>query len=242
MGGDDNKTYQQPDAKETQRFWTKIIATKKHNKKGEWISNITRGLEELEEGPKAEIHTDLLKTTLKKYQTGKRQAMMEYMISGSRLALEMNKCLRRAHVPEWMTKGRSTLIQENPNKGTTSNNYRLITCLAMMWKILTAQITEEIYYSLTSRGLFHDEQKGCCKGSRSTTELLYIDQHILNESKTRRKKSSYGLNWLQKGIWYGSAELDNKRPQNVQNITWSHKPYYQNHENLERELTAGGRS
>ena len=41
-------------------------------------------LEGLEEGPKAEIHFDLLKTMLKKYQTGKRQVMMEYMFSGSR--------------------------------------------------------------------------------------------------------------------------------------------------------------
>ena len=56
-----------------------------------------------------------------------------------------------------------------------------------MWKILTAQIREEIYYSLISRGLFSNEQKGFRKGSRGTAELLYIDQHILNESKNRRK-------------------------------------------------------
>ena len=31
-----------------------------------------------------EIHIDLLKTIQKEYQTGKRQAMMEYMVSGSR--------------------------------------------------------------------------------------------------------------------------------------------------------------
>ena len=99
----------------------------------------------------------------------------------------MNKCLQRAHVPEWMTKGRTALIRKDPNKGTAPNNYSSISCLPMMWKILTAQIREEIYYSLTSRGLFPDEQKGCCKGSRSTAELLYIDQHILNENKTRRK-------------------------------------------------------
>ena len=30
-------------------------------------------------------------------------------------------------------------------------------------------------------------QKGCHKGSRGTAELLYIDQHILNGNKTRRK-------------------------------------------------------
>ena len=45
---------------------------------------MTRELEGLEEGPKAEIHTDLLKATLKRYQTGKHPAMMEYMVSGSR--------------------------------------------------------------------------------------------------------------------------------------------------------------
>ena len=59
-------------------------ANKKHNEKAEWINDTTRELEGLEEGPKAEIHIDLLKTTLKKYQTGKRQAMMEYMVFGSR--------------------------------------------------------------------------------------------------------------------------------------------------------------
>ena len=41
-------------------------------------------LEGLEEGPKAEIYIDLLKTSLKKYQTGKCLATMEYMVSGSR--------------------------------------------------------------------------------------------------------------------------------------------------------------
>ena len=35
--------------------------------------------------------------------------------------------------------------------------------------------------------MFPGEQKGCRKGSRGTAELLYIDQHILNESKTRRE-------------------------------------------------------
>ena len=56
------------------------------------------------------------------------------------------------------------------------------------------QIREEIYYSLTSCGLFPEEQKGCRKGSRGTAELLYIDQHIVNESKTRRK--NVAMAWI----------------------------------------------
>ena len=106
----------------------------------------------------------------------------------------MNRCLQDAHVPEWMTKGKTTLIQKDPSKGTAPNNYRPITCLPMMWKILTAQIREKIYYLLTSRGLLPDEQKGCRKGSRATAELLFIDQHILNESKTRRK--NLAMTWI----------------------------------------------
>ena len=87
-----------------------------------------------------------------------------------RLALEMNRCLQGAQIPEWMTKGKTTLIQKDPSKGSTLNNNRPIICQPMMWKILTEQIREEIYYSLTSCRLFPEEQKGCCKRSRGTAE------------------------------------------------------------------------
>ena len=70
----------------------------------------------------------------------------------------------------------------------------------MMWKILTAQIREKIYYSLISHGLFPNEQKGCRKGSRVTAEFLYIDQHILNGSKNRRKNLAMAWIDYQKGI------------------------------------------
>ena len=83
--------------------------------------------------------------------------------------------------------------QKDPLKGTTPNNYRLTTCLPMMWKILMAQIREEIYDWLTSNGLFSKEQKGSCKGFSGTGELLYIDQHILNESKLKKEKSYFGM-------------------------------------------------
>ena len=115
-----------------------------------------------------------------------------------RLVLGMNRCLQGPHVPEWMTKGRTTLIQKDPSKGTAPNNYRPITCLPMMWKILTLH--------------------------KSANPKREQDQE---------EKSSYGLDWLPKDIWYGSAKLDNKLLQNEQNIRWSHKLYRENQENLE---------
>ena len=82
--GDDTKTYQQPDSREAEQFWSKIWKPREHNKKSEWIGNMAKDLEGLEEGPKAEIHIDLLRTTLKRYLIGKCHAMMEYMDSGLR--------------------------------------------------------------------------------------------------------------------------------------------------------------
>ena len=69
----------------------------------------------------------------------------------------MNRCQQEADIPEWMTKGKTTLIQKDPNKGTAPNNYRPKTYLLMMWKILTVQIMDGIYVSLISRGLFPEE-------------------------------------------------------------------------------------
>ena len=73
----------------------------------------------------------------------------------------------------------------------------------------------------------------CCKESRGTAELfLHRSKHPKWE-QDKTGKSSYGLDWLQKGIWYGSTKMDNTLPQNVQNITWSHKLHRKDHANLE---------
>ena len=154
--------------------------------------------------PKAEIHKRTLKNI--KLENARPWGIhgfwfKKFASSHNRLALEMNNCLQIAHVPKWINKRRTRLTQKDPSKGTGPNIYRPITCPPMMLKILTAQIKEEIYYSLTSRGLFPKEQKCCCKGFRGTADLLYIDRLILNVSKVRRKYLS--MTWVDyKSTWY----------------------------------------
>ena len=130
----------------------------------------------------------------KKYHIGRRKAMIETWFLVKEIHLHSRQTSTRNE--QMPTKGtrtrmdnqkRTTLIQKDSRKGTAINNYWHITYQPTMWNILTAQIIEEIYSSLTSRGLFPDEQKVCCKGTRGRAVLLNIDQHILNESKTIRK-------------------------------------------------------
>ena len=146
----------------------------------------------------------------------------------------MNRCLQGAQVPEWMTKGKATLIQKDPSKGNAPNDYRPITCQLMMWKILTAQIRDLLLANqpwiipwLTERMPQRIQRHSRVTLHRSTHPKWEQDQ---------TEKPSYGLDWLQKGRWYGSAKLDNKLPQNVRNITWSHKLSRENHENLEGRI------
>ena len=78
------------------------MTTKKHNDNTEWINTITRELEGLEEGPKMEIHIDLLKTTLKRILNWKTPGhdgingfwIKKFTSIHYRLALEMNRCLQ----------------------------------------------------------------------------------------------------------------------------------------------------
>ena len=84
LGGDDNKTYQQPNAKETEGFWTKICQPKQHNEKAEWINHITRELEHSKKAQKLKYTLIYSIRLLKRYQTGKHRAMIEYMVSSSR--------------------------------------------------------------------------------------------------------------------------------------------------------------
>ena len=83
------------------------MATKKHNKKAEWINNMTREIEGLKEGPKTEIHIGLLKMTLKNinWKTPGHDGIHSFWFKKftsihDKVALEMNRCLQRAHVPK----------------------------------------------------------------------------------------------------------------------------------------------
>ena len=82
-----------------------------------------------------------------------------------------------------------------------------------MWKILTAQIREEIYYSLTSCRLFPDKQKGCRKGSRA---MVWIDYkkayHMVPQSRIINCLKMYKIsheiiNFIQKTMKNWRVEL-----------------------------------
>jgi len=103
-------------------------------------------------------------------------------------------CLRNDDVPEWMVTGRTVLIQKDPAKGTVAGNYRPITCLPLMWKLLTGIFAGKIYDHLEYSNLLPEEQKGFRKKSRGTKDHLLIDKAVLKDAK--RKKRCLSMAWV----------------------------------------------
>ena len=66
-----------------------------------------------------------------------------------RVRLQLKECL-----------GRTSLLQKDKSKGNVSTNYRPITCLPLMWKLLRGVIADQIYAHLDQEKLLPEEQKG----------------------------------------------------------------------------------
>ena len=61
---------------------------------------------------------------------------------GSRRNLQ--KCLENGDMLMWMTKGRTILMQKDKEKGKAASNYRPITFLSLVWKLLILVISKPL--------------------------------------------------------------------------------------------------
>ena len=97
-------------------------------------------------------------------------------------------------LPEWITHGRTVLCQKDPQKGNRADNYRPITYLPLMWKLLTGVIAEEMYNYLEREKILPEEQKEYKRGSRATKDQLLIDKTVIKDCKKRHTNLSTA--WL----------------------------------------------
>ena len=143
------------------------MAIKNHNGNAVWIKTMTKELKGLEEAPKAEIHIDLLKSTLKKVSNWKMPGhdgihvfwFKKFTSIHDRLVLEMNRCFGGVRVPGMDGQRKDHIDLKGPKQGTAPNNYRHITIVPMMWRMLSAQERKEIYYFLTNLGLQKEQKR-----------------------------------------------------------------------------------
>ena len=139
----------------------------------EWISKIEKNLQGLEEGPKAKIHIDLFRATLIKisnWKTPGHNGIQENIVLKNSLP----------SMTDWLSKWTDAYKKWIYPNGWPKER--------PPWSKKSSKKVP-----LINHRLFSEEQKGCNKGTRGIGELLYINQHILQDSKTRRKNLALAL-------------------------------------------------
>ena len=78
-----------------------------------------------------------------------------------------------------MTTDRTFLLLKDKSKGNEVSNYKPITCLPLMWKLLRGIVADEVYNHQEDNDLLSEYQKGCHRNSRGTKDQLLIDKAVM---------------------------------------------------------------
>ena len=100
----------------------------------------------------------------------------------------------------WMTHGRLVHCQKDPRKGHTEGNYRPVTCLPLIWRLLKGMIAEEIYDYLERQKILPGEQTGFRQESRRKKDKFLIDKAVLKDCKKEVHQFIYVLDGLKESI------------------------------------------
>ena len=184
-----------PDAEESGRFWGDIwTVEKEHNKDAHWLSELKDKVKGRHSQEVVTISIENVRKQAKKMPNWKspgKDGVQGYWVKNltnihERIADQLNKILMgRDTLPKWLTDGQTVLCQKHPRKGNAAENYRPITCLPLMWKLITGIIADQMYEYLERENLLPDEQNGCRQKSRGTKDELLIDKTILKDCKKR---------------------------------------------------------
>ena len=173
-----------------------------HNSDASWIEEVKKHVEGV--GKQSDMQVTLHSLQLQLRRVPKWKAcgpdkVHGYWLKGFTklhplMAAQLNECISTGKTPTWMTRGRTCLILKEVKKGSDVTNFRPITCLPLMWKILTGIVSESLYHHLESEKLLPEEQKGCRKQSRGTKDQLMIDKMVMKNC--RRRLTNLCVAWI----------------------------------------------
>ena len=191
----------QPVAEESKQFWGNIWSQSADQKKDtKWLHDL-RSEVNVKKQEQIDITTGSLKNILGRMPNWKSPGpdlvqgfwLKNFSSLNEKVRLQLKECLDSGFVPSWLTR-RTSLLQKDKSKGNVASNYRPISCLPLMWRLLTGVIADQMYAHLDQEKLLPEEQNGCRKGSRGTNDLLYIDRAVIKEVKSKDK--NLAMAWI----------------------------------------------
>ena len=188
-----------PEQKDVEKFWNNIWGKEKnYNKEAPWLEREEDRMSGKEQQEWEAITVDEVKAALGKTHKWKSPGMdkipnfwLNSLTSSHKtLTFFLNLIVDDPEqIPDWLTEGVTYLL---PKSEDTRNpkNYRPITCLTTIYKLLTSVMTERMYTFLEENFVLPSEQKGCKRNSYGCKDQLLIDRMILENCRSSGKDLS----------------------------------------------------
>ena len=200
LRGDSTHTITNPPTKEKlNKFWGGILGDKKeHNGNAGWLKAEYEAMEKVPEHTWNKLNVDQVRKKVKETKNWKAPGIdgvqnywLKHLTTLHPMLTEViNSIIQEPDsAPEWMTEGKTTLVFKKGEENE-AKNYRPITCLPTIYKLLTLIITESIYTHITDNDILPYEQKGCRRKARGCKEHLILDRNILETAKKNKRNVS----------------------------------------------------
>ena len=192
-----------PNAEASKTCWSEIWSKgQKHNNKAEWLRNLRANLRNQQQENMIitkEMVTKQCKRMLNwiaPSMDGVQGFWLKKLTSLHKRIAEQLSLIVNGDVslPHWLTLGRSILCLKDPKKENTVDSFRPISCLPVMWKLLTVVFADGLYEHLEKNEVLPEKQKGCRRRTRGTKDQLLIDKAILMDCK--RRHSHMTMAWI----------------------------------------------
>jgi hypothetical protein len=185
-----------PKQEEITTFWSEVWAQpKSHNEHADWITQEENRHHNIPEQANYMVTVEELKATIQKTHNWKTPGIdhihnfwyKRLTSVHERLTELINQNVRNPHIfPDFLTEGK-TYIKPKNEQTQNPANYRPITCLPTLYKIITSIIANKIETHLTQNNILTEEQKGCRKHSQGCKEQLIIDSVILKQAEKEKR-------------------------------------------------------
>lgn len=187
------------DCAEFRMYWSSIWCVEKHyNDEAGWTPEVAAEYTELQQMSLTKFTVEDVAKAVKRTSNWKspgpdgiQNVWIKYFTATHEpLARSFTAILNDpSRAPHYLTEGVTFLLHKKGDM-QRPENYRPITCLSVLYKLLTALLYDKIYEHCEVNGIIEEEQKGCIKRSLGCKHQLTIDAVVLKQVQTKQRNLS----------------------------------------------------
>ena len=188
-----------PTKEDIKKFWKLLYENKKeYNKDAAWLLEYKTSINNITEATYSEITTNDIESVTSNFSNWKSPGLdklhnfwwNKLTTLHPKVAVAFDKLIvQPENCPDWLTTGQTTLIaKKEPTRNPS--NYRPITCLPIMYKILSSIVTSRMSHHINANKIILNEQKGNASNTYDTIDQLIINKMVMDNVKLKQRNIS----------------------------------------------------